>query len=225
MKAVSFKVLSVFGTRPEAIKMAPVVLALQASQQLESKVCATAQHRQMLDQVLSLLSIVPDYELDVMQANQDLYDITSRILLGLREVLTDYQPDLVLVHGDTTTCLAVSLAAFYQQIPVGHVEAGLRTGDLSAPFPEEANRSLVGRLAHYHFAPTELSRQNLLHEAIDDQQVTVTGNTVIDALLWVKQRLASYKDAVWQSAIGESLFGRLHYNDTPMVMVRQLLAS
>lgn len=219
MKAVSFKVLSVFGTRPEAIKMAPVVLALQASQQLESKVCVTAQHRQMLDQVLGLFDITPDYDLDVMQANQDLYDITSRILLGLRDVLKDYQPDLVLVHGDTTTCFAVSLAAFYQQIPVGHVEAGLRTGDLSAPFPEEANRSLVGRLAQYHFAPTELSRQNLLSESIDNQQITVTGNTVIDALLWVKQRLASYDDSVWQSAIGESLFNRLLHNDTPMVLI------
>ena len=219
MKAVSFKVLSVFGTRPEAIKMAPVVLALQASQQVEAKVCVTAQHRQMLDQVLELFNITPDYDLDVMQADQDLYDITSRILLGLRDVLKEYQPDLVLVHGDTTTCFAVSLAAFYQQIPVGHVEAGLRTGDLSAPFPEEANRSLVGRLAQYHFAPTELSRQNLLSESIDDQQITVTGNTVIDALLWVKQRLASYDDSVWQSAIGESLFARLHNNDTPMILI------
>ncbi|MBQ77374.1 MAG: UDP-N-acetylglucosamine 2-epimerase (non-hydrolyzing) [Cellvibrionales bacterium] len=216
---MSFKVLSVFGTRPEAIKMAPVVLALQASQQLEAKVCVTAQHRQMLDQVLGLFNITPDYDLDVMQANQDLYDITSRILLGLRNVLKDYQPDLVLVHGDTTTCFAVSLAAFYQQIPVGHVEAGLRTGDMLAPFPEEANRSLVGRLAQHHFAPTELSRQNLLSESIDDQQITVTGNTVIDALLWVKQRLASYDDSVWQSAIGESLFARLHNNDTPMVLI------
>ena len=219
MKAVSFKVLSVFGTRPEAIKMAPVVLALQASQQVEAKVCVTAQHRQMLDQVLDLFNITPDYDLDVMQANQDLYDITSRILLGLRDVLKEYQPDLVLVHGDTTTCFAVSLAAFYQQIPVGHVEAGLRTGDLSAPFPEEANRSLVGRLAQYHFAPTELSRQNLLSESIDDQQITVTGNTVIDALLWVKQRLASYDDSVWQSAIGGPLFARLHNNDTPMILI------
>ena len=219
MKAVTFKVLSVFGTRPEAIKMAPVVLALQASQQVEAKVCVTAQHRQMLDQVLDLFNITPDYDLDVMQANQDLYDITSRILLGLRDVLKEYQPDLVLVHGDTTTCFAVSLAAFYQQIPVGHVEAGLRTGDLSAPFPEEANRSLVGRLAQYHFAPTELSRQNLLSESIDDQQITVTGNTVIDALLWVKQRLASYDDSVWQSAIGGSLFSRLHNNHTPMVLI------
>ena len=216
---MSFKVLSVFGTRPEAIKMAPVVLALQASQQVEAKVCVTAQHRQMLDQVLDLFNITPDYDLDVMQANQDLYDITSRILLGLRDVLKDYQPDLVLVHGDTTTCFAVSLAAFYQQITVGHVEAGLRTGDLSAPFPEEANRSLVGRLAQYHFAPTELSRQNLLSESIDDQQITVTGNTVIDALLWVKQRLASYDDSVWQSAIGGPLFARLHNNDIPMVLI------
>ena len=216
---MSFKVLSVFGTRPEAIKMAPVVLALDSSSKIESKVCVTAQHRQMLDQVLSLFNITPDYDLDVMQANQDLYDITSRILLGLRDVLKEYQPDLVLVHGDTTTCFAVSLAAFYQQIPVGHVEAGLRTGDLSAPFPEEANRSLVGRLAQYHFAPTELSRQNLLSESIDDQQITVTGNTVIDALLWVKQRLASYDDSVWQSAIGGPLFARLHNNDTPMILI------
>ncbi|MDA8965899.1 UDP-N-acetylglucosamine 2-epimerase (non-hydrolyzing), partial [Pseudomonadales bacterium] len=147
-------VLSVFGTRPEAIKMAPVVLALAADEQIDARVCVTAQHRQMLDQVLNLFSIVPDYDLDIMRADQDLYDLTARILVGMRNVLAECKPDLVLVHGDTTTCFAVSLAAFYQQIPVGHVEAGLRTGNMLAPFPEEANRSLVGRLASLHFAPT-----------------------------------------------------------------------
>ena len=187
---MTYKVLTVFGTRPEAIKMAPVVLALQASTALESRVCVTAQHRQMLDQVLGLFSITPDYDLDLMRPNQDLYDITSRILLGLRDVLDDYQPDLILVHGDTTTCFAASLAAFYKQIPIGHVEAGLRTGDMQAPFPEEANRSLVGRVASLHFAPTESSQANLQRENVANSAITVTGNTVIDALLWVKSRLA-----------------------------------
>lgn len=216
---MAYKVLSVFGTRPEAIKMAPVVLALKASTQFESRVCVTAQHRQMLDQVLALFEISPDYDLDLMRPNQDLFDITSRILLGLREVLDDYQPDLVLVHGDTTTCFAVSLAAFYKQIAVGHVEAGLRTGDMLAPFPEEANRSLVGRLARLHFAPTELSRANLLQENTSDSSIAVTGNTVIDALLWVKARLAKYDDAVWRDAVGSKVFERLDGTARKLVLI------
>lgn len=216
---MAYKVLSVFGTRPEAIKMAPVVLALKASSQLESRVCVTAQHRQMLDQVLNLFEIQPDYDLDLMRPNQDLYDITSRILLGLRDVLDDYQPDLVLVHGDTTTCFAVGLAAFYKQIPIGHVEAGLRTGDMRAPFPEEANRSLVGRLTSLHFAPTESSQANLLRENIATESITVTGNTVIDALLWVKARLANYDDTVWREAVGGQVFARLADSNRKLILI------
>lgn len=210
---MAYKVLSVFGTRPEAIKMAPVVLALRDDQAIESRVCVTAQHRQMLDQVLNLFEITPDFDLDLMRPNQDLYDITGRILLGMRDVLKDYQPDLVLVHGDTTTCFAVSLAAFYQQIPVGHVEAGLRTGNMLAPFPEEANRALVGRLATHHFAPTASSEANLLKENAPSANITVTGNTVIDALLWVKARLNNYDDSVWRQAVGEQVYQRLDASD------------
>ncbi len=214
-----YKVLTVFGTRPEAIKMAPVVLALQASTALESRVCVTAQHRQMLDQVLGLFKITPDYDLDLMRPNQDLYDITSRILLGLRDVLDDYKPDLVLVHGDTTTCFAASLAAFYKQIPIGHVEAGLRTGDMQAPFPEEANRSLVGRIARLNFAPTESSQANLQRENVASDSITVTGNTVIDALLWVKSRLAEYDDTVWREAVTPHVFERLQDTDRKLVLI------
>ncbi|TFI07820.1 UDP-N-acetylglucosamine 2-epimerase (non-hydrolyzing), partial [Thiopseudomonas sp. 4R-3cl] len=157
------KVLSVFGTRPEAIKMAPLVNALAADEFFEAKVCVTAQHREMLDQVLELFEITPDYDLNLMKAGQDLYDITSGVLLGLRDVLKEFQPDMVLVHGDTATTFAATLAAFYQQIPVGHVEAGLRTGNLYSPWPEEANRVLTGRLAALHFAPTERNRKALQH--------------------------------------------------------------
>ncbi|MCH1487858.1 MAG: UDP-N-acetylglucosamine 2-epimerase (non-hydrolyzing) [Pseudomonadales bacterium] len=212
-------VLSVFGTRPEAIKMAPVVLALAADEQIDARVCVTAQHRQMLDQVLNLFSIVPDYDLDIMRADQDLYDLTARILVGMRDVLAECKPDLVLVHGDTTTCFAVSLAAFYQQIPVGHVEAGLRTGNMLAPFPEEANRSLVGRLASLHFAPTTLSRQNLLDEGVSDASITVTGNTVIDSLLWVSERLSEYPAQVWQDAIGKVLYERLAEASRQLILI------
>ncbi len=180
------KVLTVFGTRPEAIKMAPLVHALAKDPYFEAKVCVTAQHREMLDQVLNLFSIVPDYDLDIMQPGQGLTEITCRILEGLKPILTSFKPDVVLVHGDTTTTIAASLAAFYQRIPVGHVEAGLRTGDLSSPWPEEANRTLTGHLAMYHFAPTQNARQNLLRENIADKQIFVTGNTVIDALFWVR---------------------------------------
>ncbi|WP_313574580.1 non-hydrolyzing UDP-N-acetylglucosamine 2-epimerase [Pseudescherichia sp.] len=180
------KVLTVFGTRPEAIKMAPLVHALAKDPYFEAKVCVTAQHREMLDQVLNLFSIVPDYDLDIMQPGQGLTEITCRILEGLKPILESFKPDVVLVHGDTTTTIAASLAAFYQRIPVGHVEAGLRTGDLSSPWPEEANRTLTGHLAMYHFSPTQNARQNLLRENILDKQIFVTGNTVIDALFWVR---------------------------------------
>lgn len=180
------KVLTVFGTRPEAIKMAPLVHALAKDPDFEAKVCVTAQHREMLDQVLSLFSIVPDYDLNIMRPGQGLTEITCGILEGLKPILESFRPDVVLVHGDTTTTIAASLAAFYQRIPVGHVEAGLRTGDLSSPWPEEANRTLTGHLAMYHFAPTENSRRNLLRENVADNHIFVTGNTVIDALFWVR---------------------------------------
>lgn len=192
-------VLSIFGTRPEAIKMAPVVKALEQAEGITSKVLVTAQHRQMLDQVLNLFDIKPDYDLDIMKANQDLYDITSRILLGLREPLKACNPALVLVHGDTTTCFAAGLAAFYQGIPVGHVEAGLRTGNMLAPFPEEANRSLIGRIAQLHFAPTTTAQSNLLRENINPASIVVTGNTVIDALLSVQQKLDQHDPRQWPS--------------------------
>lgn len=185
------KVLTVFGTRPEAIKMAPLVHALAKDPHFEAKVCVTAQHREMLDQVLKLFSLVPEYDLNIMQPGQGLTEITCRILEGLKPVLESFKPDVVLVHGDTTTTMAASLAAFYQRIPVGHVEAGLRTGDLSSPWPEEGNRTLTGHLATYHFAPTETSRQNLLRENIADNRIAVTGNTVIDALFWVRDRVLS----------------------------------
>ncbi|SER75192.1 UDP-N-acetylglucosamine 2-epimerase (non-hydrolysing) [Vreelandella subterranea] len=188
------KVLLVFGTRPEAIKMAPLVKALQADAYFDVRVAVTAQHREMLDQVLALFSLQPSYDLNVMQPGQDLYDVTSKVLLGLRQVLNDFKPDLVLVHGDTATTFAATLAAFYQQTPVGHVEAGLRTGDIYSPWPEEANRQLTGRLAYWHFAPTERNRQALLAEDVAEGQVLVTGNTVIDALHWVVEKIATSPD-------------------------------
>ncbi|NHV04604.1 UDP-N-acetylglucosamine 2-epimerase (non-hydrolyzing) [Proteus mirabilis] len=183
------KVLTVFGTRPEAIKMAPLVHALANDNSFEAKVCVTAQHREMLDQVLNLFEIKPDYDLNIVKPGQDLTDITCRILEGLKPVLASFQPDVVLVHGDTTTTMAASLAAFYQQIPVGHVEAGLRTGNLYSPWPEEANRTIAGHLAMYHFAPTETAKLNLVREAVADKNIFVTGNTVIDALFWVSERV------------------------------------
>ncbi len=185
----AFLMLSLIHISPEAIKMAPLVHALEKDPHFEAKVCVTAQHREMLDQVLTLFSIVPDYDLNIMQPGQGLTEITCRILEGLKPILADFKPDVVLVHGDTTTTIATSLAAFYQRIPVGHVEAGLRTGDLYSPWPEEANRTLTGHLAMYHFAPTENSRQNLLRENIPDERIFVTGNTVIDALIWVRDRV------------------------------------
>jgi UDP-N-acetylglucosamine 2-epimerase (non-hydrolysing) len=176
------KVLLVFGTRPEAIKMAPLVKAFEKEENIISKVCVTAQHREMLDQVLDMFDIKPDYDLDIMKPGQDLFDVTSNVLLGLKDVLNDFNPDIVLVHGDTTTTSASSLAAFYSKVKVGHVEAGLRTGDMYSPWPEEANRQITGVLANYHFAPTTTSQNNLLRENKDPKNIIVTGNTVIDAL-------------------------------------------
>ena len=184
------KVLTVFGTRPEAIKMAPLAQALAQDPQIDAKVCVTAQHRQMLDQVLQLFELVPDYDLNIMKAGQDLTDISVRILQELKPVLAEFKPDLVLVHGDTTTTFAASLACYYQQIKVGHIEAGLRTGNIYSPWPEEGNRCLTGAIASYHFAPTLSSQHNLLAENKPSGNIIVTGNTVIDALLWVKEKLA-----------------------------------
>jgi UDP-N-acetylglucosamine 2-epimerase (non-hydrolysing) len=183
------KVLTIFGTRPEAIKMAPLVKALANEANIESKVCVTAQHRQMLDQVLELFEITPDYDLNIMKPGQTLSGISSEILTNLEPVLMEFRPDLVLVHGDTSTTFAATLAAYYQQIAVGHVEAGLRTGNIYSPWPEEANRKLTSTLAKHHFAPTAQSQQNLLQEGVKQENIYVSGNTVIDALLWVKQKL------------------------------------
>ena len=184
----------VFGTRPEAIKMAPLVKEFQKyPKEFETIVCVTGQHREMLDQVLHIFDIRPDYDLNIMKQGQDLYDVTTRVLMGMRDVLKESRPDLVLVHGDTTTSTASALAAFYLQIPVGHSEAGLRTHNIYSPWPEEMNRLLTGRIATYHFAPTLLSRQNLLQENVADEKITVTGNTVIDALYWVVQKIKENK--------------------------------
>ena len=184
----------VFGTRPEAIKMAPLVKALQKkSREFQTIVCVTGQHREMLDQVLQIFDIQPDYDLNIMKQGQDLYDVTARVLIGMRDVLKEVQPDVVLVHGDTTTSTASALAAFYQQIPVGHVEAGLRTHNIYSPWPEEMNRLITGRIATYHFSPTVLNRQNLLAEGVKEEAVTVTGNTVIDALYMVVDKIKSDK--------------------------------
>ncbi len=203
------RVMTIFGTRPEAIKMAPVALALAADPRFDSLVCVTAQHRQMLDQVMRIFELKADIDLNVMQPGQDLYDVTSRVLLGMRDALKETKPDLVLVHGDTTTCFAAALAAFYQGIPVGHVEAGLRTGNLLAPFPEEANRSLVGRIATLHFAPTQRARQNLLRENVDADNIFVTGNTVIDALLIARDKVNSLPANEWHASIGQALCERI----------------
>ncbi|GAA6370947.1 UDP-N-acetylglucosamine 2-epimerase (non-hydrolyzing) [Odoribacter splanchnicus] len=184
----------VFGTRPEAIKMAPLVKEFQKfPKEFETIVCVTGQHREMLDQVLRIFEIRPDYDLDIMKQGQDLYDVTARVLTGMRDVLKEAQPDVVLVHGDTTTSTASALAAFYQQIPVGHIEAGLRTHNIYSPWPEEMNRLITGRIATYHFSPTPLSRQNLLAEGIKEEAITVTGNTVIDALYWVVEKIKNNK--------------------------------
>lgn len=207
------KVLTVFGTRPEAIKMAPLVHALAQDEAIESRVCVTAQHREMLDQVLRLFEIQPDYDLNIMKPGQGLTEITCRILEGLKPVLAEFKPDVILVHGDTTTTLSTSLAAFYHRIPVGHVEAGLRTGNLYSPWPEEANRQLTGHLAMYHFAPTENSRQNLLREMVPENRIFVTGNTVIDALFWVRDRVMNNPE------LRSSLAQRYPFLDTSKKMI------
>ena len=197
------KVLLVFGTRPEAIKMAPLVKAFEKNAFIESKVCVTAQHREMLDQVLDIFDITPDYDLDLMKAGQDLYDITINVLSGMKSVLEDFMPDIVLVHGDTTTTSATSLAAFYQKIKVGHVEAGLRTWDIYSPWPEEANRQMTGTLTHYHFAPTQTSKENLIKENKDSNKIIITGNTVIDALFLALQKIEN--DQKLQKSIVKSI--------------------
>ena len=190
MKNARRKILVVFGTRPEAIKMAPLVKTFENhSLDFEMKVCVTAQHREMLDQVMDIFETTPDYDLNLMKKNQDLYDITSNILLSFRTVLTDFTPDLVLVHGDTSTTFSVALACYYQKIAVGHVEAGLRTNNIYSPWPEEGNRKLTGALANFHFAPTQKSKENLIDENINEKSITVTGNTVIDALFLAKNRI------------------------------------
>lgn len=198
------KIMLVFGTRPEAIKMAPLVKEFQKyPESFQTIVCVTGQHREMLDQVLFLFEIEPDYDLNIMKQGQDLYDVTARVLVGMRDVLKASQPDVVLVHGDTTTSTAAALAAFYQQIPVGHVEAGLRTYNIYSPWPEEMNRQITGRIATYHFAPTALSRENLLKESVSEERIIVTGNTVIDALYWVVNKIKS--DEKLSSELAEQL--------------------
>ncbi|WP_152056185.1 non-hydrolyzing UDP-N-acetylglucosamine 2-epimerase [Aliarcobacter butzleri] len=188
------KILLVFGTRPEAIKMAPLVKSFEKERTIESKVCVTGQHREMLDQVLEIFDIEPDFDLNIMKDGQDLYDITSRVLIGLRDVFCEFKPDIVLVHGDTTTCISASLAAFYGRIKVGHIEAGLRTGDIYSPWPEEANRQITGVLTNYHFAPTSTSKENLLKENKKLDNIIVTGNTVIDALFLALDKIENNKD-------------------------------
>jgi UDP-N-acetylglucosamine 2-epimerase (non-hydrolysing) len=202
---MTLRVLSVFGTRPEAIKMAPVVRALRDRKGILSQVCVTAQHRQMLDQVLTIFSIAPDYDLDLMRAGQNLSDLTSRILTAMRDVFRQESPDIVIVQGDTTTCMASALAAFYERIPIGHVEAGLRSGNLSAPFPEEGNRCIVSRIADLHFAPTNRARDNLVREGIPPGGISVTGNTVIDSLLLARSQIASCPPHTWLDQFGPAL--------------------
>lgn len=215
------KLLLVFGTRPEAIKMAPLVLEFKKHpKEFETVVCVTGQHREMLDQVLQLFQIVPDYDLNIMKPNQDLYDITSRILLGMRDVLREVAPDIVFVHGDTTTSTTVALAAFYQQIPVAHIEAGLRTGNIYSPWPEEMNRLITSKIATYHFAPTPLSKNNLLKENTDENAIIVTGNTVIDALQWVTQKVTT--DETLSTTIQYELL-KLGYDVTRLTEGRKLV--
>ncbi len=204
------RVLLVFGTRPEAIKMCPLVKEFQKHpESFETVVCVTGQHREMLDQVLQIFDVKPDYDLNIMKQGQDLYDVTARVLTGMRAVLDIVKPDVVLVHGDTTTSMAAAMAAFYRQIPVGHVEAGLRTHNLYSPWPEEMNRQVTGRIAEYDFAPTPLSRQNLLDEGVKDEKITVTGNTVIDALHWVVKKIQD--DSVLSEELRRKL-GKEGYN-------------
>lgn len=197
------KVMLVFGTRPEAIKMAPLVKEFRKDSAFETLVCVTGQHREMLDQVLDIFDIHPDFDLNIMKQGQDLYDVTSRVLLGMRDILGNVKPDAVFVHGDTTTSMAAALAAFYQQIPVAHVEAGLRTGNIYSPWPEEMNRQITGRIATFNFAPTALSKENLMREHVDERSIVVTGNTVIDALQMVVDRIQN--DPLLEKQLSEKL--------------------
>ena len=213
------RVLCVLGTRPEAIKMAPLVRRLAQDERFEERLLVTAQHRAMLDEVLEVFGLAPDHDLDLLKPGQSSNKLLARAVAGIDEVLELEQPDLVAVHGDTTTCLAGALAAFQREIPVAHVEAGLRTYDLSAPFPEEANRQLVGRLARLHLAPTESARRNLLEEGADPQQVHVTGNTVVDALLSVHARVARLPARAFRRVLGQELVDRLDAHPGPMVLV------
>ncbi|MGB7933482.1 MAG: UDP-N-acetylglucosamine 2-epimerase (non-hydrolyzing) [Gammaproteobacteria bacterium] len=203
------KILTVFGTRPEAIKMAPVVLGMQRDSAFKTVLCVTAQHREMLDQVLDVFSIQPDFDLDLMIPGQSLYDLIDSILRGAGAVIRETRPDLVLVHGDTSTCFAAALAAFYEKTPIGHVEAGLRSGDLYAPFPEEANRSLVARIAALHFAPTASARANLINENIAENKIVVTGNTVIDALFLARDKVAQVPEREWMARLGSGVYQRV----------------
>jgi len=215
------KVMLVFGTRPEAIKMAPLVKEFQKhTNDFETLVCVTAQHREMLDQVLKIFEIIPDYDLNIMQQGQDLYDITSRVLLGMRDVLKEVQPDIVFVHGDTTTSTATALAAFYQQIPVAHIEAGLRTHNIYSPWPEEMNRQITGRIASFNFSPTLLSKQNLLYEGVNDDKIIVTGNTVIDALFMVVNKIKNDQNLDMEL---ESIIKTAGYNVNRLVNGKRLV--
>ncbi len=215
------KVMLVFGTRPEAIKMAPLVKEFQKyPDEFKTIVCVTGQHREMLDQVLRIFEIVPDFDLNIMKQGQDLYDITSRVLLGMRDILKETQPDVVLVHGDTTTSTAAALASFYQQIPVGHVEAGLRTHNIYSPWPEEMNRQITGRIANHHFAPTPLSKQNLLTEGVEEEKIYVTGNTVIDALYMVVDKIKKNKELDTEL---ESLLKQAGYDVNRLVGEKKLV--
>lgn len=211
------KVLLVFGTRPEAIKMAPLVKAFEEEKNIVSKVCVTAQHREMLDQVLEIFDITPDYDLNIMKSGQDLFDITSNVLIGIKKVLNDFNPDIVLVHGDTTTTSSTSLAAFYNKIKVGHVEAGLRTGDIYSPWPEESNRQITGVLANYHFAPTLTSKENLLKENKDSKNIIVTGNTVIDALFLALEKIENNIDL--KKSIENSINKQYKINDDKKIIL------
>ena len=214
-------IMLVFGTRPEAIKMAPLVKEFQKyPETFKTVVCVTGQHRQMLDQVLQLFEITPDYDLNIMKQGQDLYDVTARVLTGMRDVLKESHPDVVLVHGDTTTSTAAALAAFYQQIPVGHVEAGLRTHNIYSPWPEEMNRQITGRIATYNFAPTPLSKSNLLRESVAEESITVTGNTVIDALYWVVNKIK--EDKVLNEEL-QNLLAQAGYDVTRLAGGRKLV--
>lgn len=216
---MTIHVLSIFGTRPESIKMAPVVKALEKSDNFTSSVCVTAQHREMLDQVLNIFNIIPEHDLNLMTRGQDLFDITAKSLLGVRDVLRLEKPDMILVQGDTTSCFSGALAGFYENIPVGHVEAGLRTGNLRAPFPEECNRVLTTRLSALHFAPTSTSKLNLLNDNVPENDITITGNTVIDALLNVRDQVTNESQKRWQEILGDKIYNQVKDKQYKKILV------